>query len=70
MLPAKTVSPTLLSIGLDSPVKKSSLVEELPVFMTPSIGIISPGEIPIKSPVFKSETFVITILSSDRTFAF
>jgi len=54
ILPAKTLSPIFLFIGFDSPVRKSSLVDDEPEVMTPSIGIISPGETPIISPPDRS----------------
>ena len=38
--------------------------------MIPSIGIISPGETPIKSPPFKSDTFFTSTIPLDNNLAY
>ena len=38
--------------------------------MIPSIGIISPGETPIKSPPFKSDTLLTSTIPFDNNLAY
>ena len=48
---ADTLSPTFLSIGIDSPVNADSFTAETPSITTPSTGIFSPGKTLNTSPI-------------------
>ena len=50
MVPAKTVAPSSLVIGFDSPVNIDSLTVLLPETMLPSVGILSPASTVTTSP--------------------
>ena len=57
-VPAKTLAPTALSTGTDSPVRVDSSTLEAPEITSPSSGRRSPGLITIEDPVRISATGV------------
>ena len=66
---ADTVSFTVLSTGILSPVKADSSIAVEPSTITPSTGIFSPGLTTNKSPLFTSSILTVTSLPSLMTTA-
>ena len=64
-----TLSPVILSTGILSPVITDSSTEVLPLIITPSAGILSPGRTTTSSPTDKSSTEISTSSPSRITFA-
>ena len=64
MVAADTLSPTVLSTGMLSPVRAASLTALLPSRMTPSTGMLSPGRTTKRSPDCTSEIATVTSFPS------
>ena len=69
MQPLNTSSPSLTSLGNDSPVNAFVSRVVFPSIIFPSNGIFSPGFITIVSPIFTSSGFTVSIFPSRYTFA-
>jgi hypothetical protein len=64
MVPAKTVSPTLLVTAILSPVIAAWLTDDIPLVTVPSNGILSPGLTITISSVFTAWAWTLMFLPS------
>ena len=70
IVPADTLSPTVLSMGILSPVRADSSTAVLPSVISASTGILSPGRTTNTSPFFTLSTVTSVSLPSINKVAF
>ncbi len=66
---AATLSPGILSTGMDSPVRADSSTAEPPSTTSPSTGIVWPGRTTMRSPTATSSTGMVNSSAPLRTMA-